>query len=118
MRRQRHRATRTECIAERFSNGFADKGQSQKGDQRTRACLPVHADGGRRDQQECRRNQRHGQRVSFRAQAGQGLSWRLDGKLFATADADFAWTPQAGMHRLELIDRHDRAIASTRFEVR
>jgi penicillin-binding protein 1C len=58
------------------------------------------------------------QRVSFRAQAGQGLSWRLDGEPVAGADADFAWKPQAGTHRLELIDGNAQVIASTRFEVR
>jgi penicillin-binding protein 1C len=58
------------------------------------------------------------QRVSFRAQAGQGLSWRLNGEMLAAADADFAWKPQAGMHRIALIDDKARVIAAIRFEVR
>ncbi|HEX9173460.1 MAG TPA: penicillin-binding protein 1C [Telluria sp.] len=58
------------------------------------------------------------QRVSFRAQAGQGLSWRLDGKLLAAAGADLAWTPQAGPHQLDLIDEQARVRATTSFEVR
>jgi hypothetical protein len=38
--------------------------------------------------------------------------------MLAAADAHFAWQPQAGMHRIALIDDKARVIAAIRFEVR
>jgi len=58
------------------------------------------------------------QRVDFRAQAGQGLRWRLDGKALGPADQDVAWTPTAGEHELMLVDGGGRSVAAVRFEVR
>jgi penicillin-binding protein 1C len=58
------------------------------------------------------------ERIVLRAQAGQGLVWRLDGALLAQADVPAAWRPLAGEHRLELVDKAGKVIASSRFEVR
>jgi penicillin-binding protein 1C len=58
------------------------------------------------------------QRVSFRAQAGQGLRWRLDGNVLAAAGKNFEWTPEGGAHLLELIDDNAQVRAFTAFEVR
>ncbi|MET0982084.1 MAG: penicillin-binding protein 1C [Telluria sp.] len=58
------------------------------------------------------------ERIVLRAQAGQGLNWRLDGTHIAEADAPASWRPLAGEHRLELVDRAGKVIASSRFEVR
>ncbi|MBA5688992.1 penicillin-binding protein 1C [Rugamonas apoptosis] len=58
------------------------------------------------------------QRVTFQAQAGQGLQWRLDGALLGQAGADYAWRPVAGPHLLALVDADARVIAETRFHVR
>jgi penicillin-binding protein 1C len=58
------------------------------------------------------------QRVIFQAQAGQGLSWRLDKAVLAPAGEDFAWRPLAGEHRLELVDADGRPAGSVAFEVR
>jgi penicillin-binding protein 1C len=58
------------------------------------------------------------ERIVLRAQAGQGLAWRLDGTLLAQADAPAAWRPLAGEHRLELVDKAGKVIARSRFEVR
>jgi penicillin-binding protein 1C len=58
------------------------------------------------------------QRVMFQAQAGQGLSWRLDKAVLAPAGADFAWRPEAGEHRLELVDAGGDMVGSVGFEVR
>ncbi|HEX8788869.1 MAG TPA: penicillin-binding protein 1C, partial [Telluria sp.] len=58
------------------------------------------------------------QRVSFHAQAGQGLRWELDGKARGPADADEAWAPEAGAHELKLVASDGKAVAETRFEVR
>jgi penicillin-binding protein 1C len=56
--------------------------------------------------------------VRFQSQAGQGLSWRLDGAMLAAADADFAWHPAPGEHELDLVDDGGRVAASTQFQVR
>jgi len=58
------------------------------------------------------------QRVDFRAQAGKGLRWRLDGTPLGPADQDVAWTPAAGEHELMLVDGGGRSVAAVRFEVR
>jgi penicillin-binding protein 1C len=58
------------------------------------------------------------ERVFFRAQAGQGLTWQLDGAALAPAGADFAWRPVAGSHQLALVDANARVVALTHFEVR
>jgi penicillin-binding protein 1C len=58
------------------------------------------------------------QRVMFQAQAGQGLRWRLDKENLGAADAQLAWQPTPGEHRLELVDAQDDAVAVVRFEVR
>jgi penicillin-binding protein 1C len=58
------------------------------------------------------------QRVMFQAQAGQGLSWRLDKAVLAPAGDDFAWRPLPGAHRLELVDEHGALAGSVGFEVR
>ncbi|MBA5640003.1 penicillin-binding protein 1C [Duganella sp. LX20W] len=58
------------------------------------------------------------QRVTFQAQAGQGLQWRLDGAVLGQAGADYAWRPVAGAHQLALVDADARVIAETRFHVR
>jgi len=58
------------------------------------------------------------ERIVLRAQAGQGLAWRLDGTQLAPADVPAAWRPLAGEHRLELVDTAGKVIARSRFEVR
>ncbi|TFW18161.1 penicillin-binding protein 1C [Duganella callida] len=58
------------------------------------------------------------QRVFFLAQAGQGLSWQLDGEALGQAGTNYAWRPVPGRHQLALIDANDKAIATTRFQVR
>ena len=58
------------------------------------------------------------ERVSFQAQAGQGLTWRLDGAALAPADASYAWRPAAGEHALALVDANARVVAETHFQVR
>ena len=58
------------------------------------------------------------QRVDFRAQAGKGLRWRLDGATLGPADQDVAWTPAAGEHELMLVDGGGRSVDTVRFEVR
>jgi len=58
------------------------------------------------------------QRVFFQAQAGKGLSWRLDGAELGQASADYAWYPTPGKHQLLLVDAEARVIASSRFQVR
>lgn len=58
------------------------------------------------------------ERVIFRAQAGEGLRWRLDDEALGPADAPTAWRPRVGVHRLELLDDAGQVRASSRFEVR
>jgi len=58
------------------------------------------------------------QRVAFRAQAGKGLQWRLDGKMLGPADQDLAWPPAGGAHRLALVDGAGKRVAEVGFEVR
>ncbi|MFC5477944.1 penicillin-binding protein 1C [Massilia suwonensis] len=58
------------------------------------------------------------ERVVFRAQAGAGLRWRLDGADLGPAEASTAWRPVGGEHRLELVDGAGKTIATSRFEVR
>jgi penicillin-binding protein 1C len=58
------------------------------------------------------------ERVVFRAQAGAGLRWRLDGADLGAADESAAWRPTGGEHRLELVDGAGKEIAASRFEVR
>jgi len=58
------------------------------------------------------------QRVFFQAQAGKGLSWRLDGAELGQASADYPWYPTPGKHLLALVDAEARVIASSRFQVR
>lgn len=58
------------------------------------------------------------ERVVFRAQAGQGLEWRLDGTALGAASVDYAWRPVSGAHELALVDTAGQVRALTRFEVR
>ena len=58
------------------------------------------------------------ERIVLRAQAGQGLRWRLDGVDTGAADVPAAWRPVPGEHRIELVDGTGKAIAGSRFEVR
>ena len=58
------------------------------------------------------------ERVSFQAQAGQGLTWQLDGAALAPANANYAWRPVAGEHALALVDADAKVVALTRFQVR
>jgi len=58
------------------------------------------------------------ERVTFHAQAAQGLTWRLNGKPLAGANTDYSWPPQPGSHELALVDGADKVIASSRFQVR
>jgi penicillin-binding protein 1C len=58
------------------------------------------------------------QRVDFRAQAGRGLRWRLNGVELGPADQDIAWTPAPGRHALALVDGAGRSLARVEFEVR
>jgi len=58
------------------------------------------------------------QRVFFQAQAGQGLTWQLDGAPLGRATADYSWRPVLGAHQLTLVDANAKTIASTAFQVR
>jgi penicillin-binding protein 1C len=58
------------------------------------------------------------QRMDFRAQAGKGLRWQLDGAELGSADGPLAWTPVAGRHALALVDGGGRSVDGIRFEVR
>jgi penicillin-binding protein 1C len=58
------------------------------------------------------------QRVLFRASAGRGLTWRLDGETIGAADADHAWRARVGEHRLELVDGAGQVVAVASFTVR
>ncbi|NHZ37972.1 penicillin-binding protein 1C [Massilia rubra] len=58
------------------------------------------------------------ERVVFRAQGAQGLSWRLDGVALGAGAASHAWQPVAGEHELALVDAGDKVVAATRFSVR
>jgi penicillin-binding protein 1C len=58
------------------------------------------------------------QRVFFQAQAGKGHVWRLDGAILSKANMDFAWSPQPGTHRLELLNAEGNAVDSIDFQVR
>jgi len=58
------------------------------------------------------------QRVSFRAQAAQGLRWMLDGAALGAADVERAWAPRPGAHELKLVGADGKTVAVTRFEVR
>jgi len=58
------------------------------------------------------------QRVFFQAQAGQGLTWRLDGAPLGQAGADIAWRPVVGAHLLALVDADDKVVAQSQFHVR
>jgi penicillin-binding protein 1C len=58
------------------------------------------------------------QRVFFQAQAGQGLSWQLDGEPLGQAAVSYAWRPTPGPHQLLLLDANANTVASSRFNVR
>jgi penicillin-binding protein 1C len=58
------------------------------------------------------------QRMRFRAQAGKGLRWQLDGADIGPADGAEGWRPVAGAHALKLVDGDGRALSAVRFEVR
>jgi penicillin-binding protein 1C len=58
------------------------------------------------------------QRMDFRAQAGKGLRWQLDGAEMGPADGALAWTPVPGRHALALVDGGGRSVDGIRFEVR
>jgi penicillin-binding protein 1C len=58
------------------------------------------------------------QRVFFQAQAGQGLSWQLDGEPLGQASTDYAWRPTPGPHQLALVDANAKPIATASFQVR
>ncbi|MGZ8290969.1 MAG: penicillin-binding protein 1C [Telluria sp.] len=58
------------------------------------------------------------ERVMFRAQAGQGLEWELDGKVLGPASAEWSWKPTAGAHVLRLLEPGGRERASSAFSVR
>jgi len=58
------------------------------------------------------------ERVVFRAQAGKGLEWRLDGAALGPAAHDFAWRPVHGAHELALVEPGGQVKARTRFQVR
>lgn len=58
------------------------------------------------------------QRILFRADSGAALSWQLDGKVLGSAAQTYFWVPQAGQHRLTVVDRTGQVQASTRFNVR
>jgi penicillin-binding protein 1C len=57
------------------------------------------------------------ERVVFRAQAGKGLAWRLNGNDLGPAD-DYAWRPVNGAHELALVDADGKVRALTKFQVR
>ncbi|MBD8530901.1 penicillin-binding protein 1C [Massilia sp. CFBP 13647] len=58
------------------------------------------------------------ERIVLRAQAGNGLRWRIDGADAGAADAALAWRPLPGEHRLELVEDDGKVVAVSRFEVR
>ncbi|GAB3471925.1 penicillin-binding protein 1C [Massilia terrae] len=58
------------------------------------------------------------ERVLFQAQAGAGLSFRLDGEVLGGAAESYAWRPRIGEHKLELVDAAGTPGATVRFEVR
>jgi len=58
------------------------------------------------------------ERVVFRAQAGKGLAWRLDGAALGPAEHDVAWRPVHGKHELALVAPDGQIKASARFQVR
>ncbi|SHM33818.1 penicillin-binding protein 1C [Duganella sacchari] len=58
------------------------------------------------------------QRVFFQAQAGQGLSWQLDGEPLGQASVSYSWRPTPGAHQLALIDANAKPVATTSFQVR
>lgn len=58
------------------------------------------------------------QRVFFQAQAGDGLTWQLDGQPLAQAGADYPWRPTPGPHQLALVDANAKPVASANFQVR
>ena len=60
----------------------------------------------------------HLQRVFFRAQAGQGLRWVLDGKELGPAAESVSWRPVPGSHLLALLDVKGKIVARTPFQVR
>ena len=57
------------------------------------------------------------ERVVFRAQAGKGLAWRLNGNALGPAE-DYAWRPVNGAHELALVDADGKVRALTKFQVR
>jgi penicillin-binding protein 1C len=56
--------------------------------------------------------------VPFRASAGEGLRWRLDGRDLGRASDFFAWEPKPGRHRLELADASGASLDRAEFTVR
>jgi penicillin-binding protein 1C len=60
----------------------------------------------------------HLERVAFKAQAGKGLRWRLDGRDLGDAGAGFMWKPVAGQHTLALVGQDGRAVDQVDFSVR
>lgn len=58
------------------------------------------------------------ERVAFKAQAGKGLRWRLDGVDLGEVGPGFLWKPVAGPHTLALVDSGGRAVDEVRFSVR
>jgi penicillin-binding protein 1C len=58
------------------------------------------------------------ERVFFQAQAGQGLTWQLDGQPLGQAGADYAWRPTPGRHQLALVDANAKPLATASFLVR
>ena len=60
----------------------------------------------------------HLQRVFFRAQAGQGLRWVLDGKELGPAAESVSWRPVPGSHALALVNASGRRVAQVQFQVR
>ncbi|MFD2365976.1 penicillin-binding protein 1C [Pseudoduganella sp. GCM10020061] len=58
------------------------------------------------------------ERVSFSAQAGQGLYWQLNGERLAPADVPLSWRPVAGRHKLALVDGQGRVAVAHAFQVR
>jgi penicillin-binding protein 1C len=59
------------------------------------------------------------QKLFFESQpAGNGMQWRLDGEIVASAEAVQLWSPQKGKHTLELIDETSRILDTVNFEVR
>jgi penicillin-binding protein 1C len=58
------------------------------------------------------------ERVFFQAQAGQGLTWQLDGQPLGQAGTDYAWRPTPGRHQLALVDANAKPLATASFLVR